>query len=1704
MTPRRDTFARLGVEPLEARTLLHAGPVDTNAFALWEDADRNTEVAEYRVMAEHTQAVVDNTSKTLHAILGGMPALDAAVSQAQNTTGALRQSVDLLRGSASATDTSLSQLQGQRKDIAQHLADIDASTHTLQEQLNGEQAALHTLQKQEDSLLKERGALRTTQDELQTANAQTLQTMAGLSRTIAELQQHMETQTACMTALEASLTSARAELQALHSSIATMDTELHALSQNVTATTEQQTFLEAEHARLTGEIVTQDTVVSAAKAEQQTAQTAYSQAVTQLDAATNNVATQTAIVSNRQTQLTGQQATLTSLQKQYDAALKLRPRNTPLEKSLKTQISSIKTQITTTNTQLTAAKQTLAISLQAHTAAQNTVTAKKAILEGKDATLQQAIDGKTLLQTQEAVVVANIGNADMQLSQLQANTAETQSLRRAVMANIAATEHRITDLESEQADGRSALDAYAGQSAGAMSALQSAARAHENVQIALQSNANALQNNDRELQEVTTATAFRSATIHTMQTTLRDLASQREEQTGALQTLEADIREKRAAQDAIFSSLASTRSALDEALEALATHIVERDQRQADAAAASHDLSIALEEDRVVDETLATIERIDAALDAREAQDAMVQSVLRAIREADVTPSFRSLGDEALRAAAQSSAPVSFSAALGTADGRVSLDAVGGFLTVSRAEGGKVSLATLDLAGAHTKVTAVSGQAPGASSVAVFRGTRQLAELPLGNDGSFSYADTEGITAVLVGSRTTTAVNITSFSATADPLAEQPEGAALKPMTSRYAAQYQKPTFTPSDNYDYGVKTRTLQHYGIRQYSGGDNYNGTYMHAVNTSAYTVFRLRVNSGDVRFSKAQYMREDQGLIDLDRRYYEISPDGRQIRFAPGTPKHIVLSSGGNGSASYEMKEGENLADLLPPDRAVVDLSWQKLYATGPEGVFAGENGITESASAPFMEGDSVNVMYSIENSGGAGGNVTVDFHVGYTGDPAQDAKQKSFTVSAAAGSYQFLRANLSAPPAPAAGMHPIITYVIRYPDGSMGTGHKLGNPLKLNNMDYRTYDPVSGKLVWHAKDLTPEQERAVARATDKALAALASGQYASDPKVQLVFNAHPGLRETIAAHFGSAAVLSDATEETLAVIAGEHLLQEAMPAAMELHSDDPAVQAILDGLTYGDLVAVAGASDSEAQQILRTSIQRNALKTALSLYDPSYTNDIHMEFDTRNDTWAGKIFLGAVQEHARGGSMQRMASAAETALGISAKTIVDWSSLSGSIFARNLRRLFEHAGYDYLFSSPISPFPALHLSGAYVDQKHYNGGVIKLNWDLPADVKPEQYLHANIYLIDAATGAKIDDEALPIGGNIAGLSASIPASKLESKGIPSVAFKIVLWKEGEPLSDGLKPRSVLLSEWFTMKRDGVTESQPGSYSTNPNPDVALMEDKILSWLADKENFPIRNLKAEGWYWNIASPYHDGPSMHAVDLTISGNGDHGKPVYAPAEGRVIAAGTDGTHTVILEHMLPTGEVWYSKHLHMEQIGIRMADGSLKSLSLGDIVPDDSVFGLVSDIGSPGQYHYHGEYLLSVNGPAIDMRKVLMGHGILVYAEDAGVDGLQLAYADNTRLLVAWDEGIAAWVTSDANPNNPHLILDRSTQSGTTNVSVADSNQYWVAHDERANLRARVALVNDPQSGIEGWFAIDEDGSFLKANGKLLKWNGSNFVEL
>lgn len=1034
--------------------------------------------------------------------------------------------------------------------------------------------------------------------------------------------------------------------------------------------------------------------------------------------------------------------------------------------------------------------------------------------------------------------------------------------------------------------------------------------------------------------------------------------------------------------------------------------------------------------------------------------------------------------------------------------------------------------------GLHATVTA-NGAAITAS---VYRGTKLLATMPVPTDGRFAYSYDNGFTDVVFATAAASTVSSTDVEITTDETMQPIAGDAIGPMTSKPYALAAAPVVPIPNNVAYVAGK--LKFYDVSTIGGESRRYITR----DPSQYTLIRSMMTAGSGSISMIGTIKKE-GVDYMGREYGSTSgfPEGyarwiaeNAVVIAPGAPALISLIVGGYGSkGSIVTSQAASLEALLPPSTmsaATIDtdlMTMNDQFQTA--GIFEPLAEIREGSSPTFSNpGDIANVQYHVRNTAIGGGTLTARVYVGwYAGEPTRGTLQQTETVAMAGSQTRRISANVIAPhkPADATSERPIISMVLTLPNGTTAGHSKLGKEPKSHEKRVytRNADGTTTMRIESVEYTRREQER-IHALTDRALNALLSS---NDSRLVAVRTAmgDDHIVDLIAKNTAAALALADAMNLEESTDEAVTIVNELMDAETTLTLDGIG-GAENDGAVLWDPDAL-----SKDKNVHAYDISKNGLLTRLS----------SEEITILKKTALGRFFLGISQRAVEAKSdaeIVQIANSVYDATGIlPRKTSIFLRAASEparrvdmlkQLFAPSvqgqgdalLRTIFQErtVANDSIFATSIS----------LTESKH-----VRIRFDFATE--DFDFHHGNVYLM-SASGQQLSDRPLLQSPFADQFFIDIPMLNiaLEVRNIFGVEmldildtnfqFKIAIWNEandanglhGNNMTDALS-----LPDVVTMNRPGYV--QTGNHSTLPDTSQNALrrqkENVVLSILSNPEVFPLRSpaIDSGQWYWNIASPYHDGSNQfNAVDLTMAGTTDRGKQVNAPEDGEVVPGGdgTDDWHTVILKHTgtLPSGElfVWFSKYLHMDHVGIHNPDGSITTLVAGMFVPKDAVFGSVSSVGSgiDNDHMHMSIHLDSADGTSVDMRRILIDEfHLVVKAEDAGPDGSQMNYHDNTSLLVVWNDDVKAFVTTtQSNGSNPRLILDRSQQDQTANVPAAESNQYWVAFSNIAEERKRIAFRTIPKvqltdgsiiNNYSGWFGLD-------ANGNIIEWKNNNWSSI
>lgn len=133
-----------------------------------------------------------------------------------------------------------------------------------------------------------------------------------------------------------------------------------------------------------------------------------------------------------------------------------------------------------------------------------------------------------------------------------------------------------------------------------------------------------------------------------------------------------------------------------------------------------------------------------------------------------------------------------------------------------------------------------------------------------------------------------------------------------------------------------------------------------------------------------------------------------------------------------------------------------------------------------------------------------------------------------------------------------------------------------------------------------------------------------------------------------------------------------------------------------------------------------------------------------------------------------------------------------------------------------------------------------------------------------------------------------------------------------------------------------------------------------------------WPVENAQqhvSSGYGWRTPSCSRCSSNHKGVDFTPG----RGKPIFASLAGTVVQAqrsGEYGVH-VVIEHVLETGDVWYTTYAHMQ-------DNSIPpTVYVGAEVAMGQVIGAVGNTGVSTGPHLHFE--LKMNGVTVNPLPVL-----------------------------------------------------------------------------------------------------------------------------
>lgn len=1020
-----------------------------------------------------------------------------------------------------------------------------------------------------------------------------------------------------------------------------------------------------------------------------------------------------------------------------------------------------------------------------------------------------------------------------------------------------------------------------------------------------------------------------------------------------------------------------------------------------------------------------------------------------------------------------------------------------------------------------------------------YKGTEKIWSGAVPSDGVFSYENAEGITDVLFTSGSTTYVS--NVSIVTDEAVDVP-AYTLTPMNSaEFATFAARPIAQPTN------MAAAAQRLDIRgAMSGTGSSESRVLLNRDQSNYTLLRMNVSNGNsrifdvkaIRLKGLDYrQREEVEFVGLQDGFLERIDDRTWI-VAPGMPATLVATLGFYQKSTFSIQvvnglSREAIMPLLTMGKNTVDidlLTMNDQFRT--EGVFPGMTDVRQSEWPVFAKaGHRLNATYNIRNEALNGGAVGLDVYVGwYTGEPTRGTLQETFSFPLGGGETKMVSVNVTAPPKPADATsdRPIIHTVARLPNGESAVHARLGKAQKGETRVITNREGGGLNISYVSREYTAAEYDRIRRATDKALMALLNSPderltavrdaLGSDHIVQL-------LAESSAAALAAASTTTneEATDVAVELVAAElendletdslHLFhdREGIGGNPSLPADTQRLldRAFKDGNPIPDAIAAAQIVGNDS--ITPRQLYAEALQWTMPTSHP-----LSSQLGIQQTVTGRMLTIGFMDLFTqRGNAVNQwiMAFKLQLITDIPASRLMTAVNTGdGSATSSAFKSLLREAQYGSIVDSSIET-NVPNISMAEPNKTTYVSGDthIRIRFDIVGTNAGAR----NVRVYDG-------DTLVAISGSTGYIS--VPIANLTSRGAMSTQNVLQAATYDLRIEATLTTNEVVsrmapsISMHPNLPQDLKMENANtlqinGDYSTTlastENPGQREKENTVLSLLANPQAFPLRapSIASGTWYWNIASPYHDGPNQyHAVDLTIPGDGDAGKPVHAPAEGEVIegGTGTDTWHTVILKHIstLPSGETftWFTKYLHMQNVGVKNADGSVTPLNTGMVIPTDAQFGEVGTVGSgANNHHMHmSGHLDNPSSVGIDLRRILVDEfDLVVKAADAGPDNNQENFDDNITLIVEWNNSLQAFITAtQSNGVNPNLILDRSPQLDS--VPAHESNQYWIANSDNPNERRRVvwkvAAEEGYNDGIARWRNIDNDA---------MVWDGNNWIQ-
>jgi hypothetical protein len=826
----------------------------------------------------------------------------------------------------------------------------------------------------------------------------------------------------------------------------------------------------------------------------------------------------------------------------------------------------------------------------------------------------------------------------------------------------------------------------------------------------------------------------------------------------------------------------------------------------------------------------------------------------------------------------------------------------------------------IDLRAAGKLVSSVSVRAvsdrPGDTVTAyAYSGQKLVATQVADPDDLVSFSDIEhGITSIVFtkadpsSSLFLSDLSITSWKDDVQPAAEAPT------TRNNGTVALQHPQWENGTPYSLDAVARN--NYVLLQYSAGDPLlvtptAGARLYApIDPSRYQRYEVR-SAGGVGITEVAYLNES-GLHKVPKEYWE-QVSVNAIVVYPGAPGKLVLGIGGNGYFSFPAvtAAGDTITDVLPQSGVVIESSYLVVRSGGKAEGWQDIPNAVSSFNYHAGAGESVNVLFEVQNRGTGSGDITARAYVGQTGTAA-DRFVKEFTgsIDSLAGKALSVNAGLEQD-------FDCVTLIVTLPDGSTA--------------------PYSRKI--HTEEADEMTDAEVKTEIDKKKI---------ERLYQKIFTAtttSPTLESWRSSLDSGSAI---ASAHLMATIAMEELPPELTEAQKEekykimmtANGVDPAIvddaYRVATGLT-DTIDPVTGLPDIDTSHL----DPAQTMSTVLHWYnDPnpeSPTVTIH-NTAIRKDTYASRVFLGLYQQIWNGTDAEAKQKCAqvERALGIPWEAIWYRSQAFQRDFDNFFTRvaaLFREQGFGDIFEIPQST--PQHPISVHTDTTSYRNGSIRIHWDQPLTINEKNIDHTRVYLVNAQTGDTLIEVS---AGDIRNqLFLDVPVSSVGMSFTGPVEVKVVDWPVGA--TDDTEAIAGF-SDPITVEWDGTI---PGDYSTLPAGPEHDRENAILSQVV--AHLPVD--PNSGWYNLLGSPEHHAPyDVNAVDLNFGSVGaDKDAPIYAVADGvvtRLYFTDNDpvnGVSILVLTHTLPDQTTWDSVYMHMPMR--QRTDGSYDMLdSTGKVI--------------------------------------------------------------------------------------------------------------------------------------------------------------------